>query len=71
MRADASATTAFDDCVDDGAALPGVRSSDEHPVFLSDRRGADGVFGEVRAVERNNRPKVGQRMASGLEGSAL
>ena len=47
MRADATSATAFDDRVDDGAALAGVGSSDEHPVLLSEGCGADGVFGIV------------------------
>ena len=47
MRADTTSATAFDDRVDDGAALAGVGSSDEHPVLLSEGCGADGVFGIV------------------------
>lgn len=46
-RVYASAAAAFDDGVEDGSALPGVGGSDEHPVFLADGGGADGVFDEV------------------------
>lgn len=46
-RVEASAATAFDDGVEDGASLACFGGSDEEPVFLSYRGGADGVFDSV------------------------
>ena len=36
-----------DEGVDDRGALAGVGVTDEQPIFLTDGRGADGVFDEV------------------------
>jgi hypothetical protein len=47
VRVDAASAAAFDDAVNDGAAVADVGSSDEEPVLLADGRGAVSVFGEV------------------------
>ena len=39
-----AAPTAFDDGVDDGAALAGLRVAEEEPVLLADGGGAEGIF---------------------------
>ena len=44
---DVSAAAAFDDSVDDRAALAGTGFADEEPVFLSNGGGANGIFHEV------------------------
>ena len=44
---DAAALAGDDDRVDDGGTLAGLGMSDEEPVFLSNRRGSDGVFNGV------------------------
>jgi hypothetical protein len=43
----AEALAGNDDRVDDGGTLAGLGMSDEEPVFLSNRRGSDGVFNGV------------------------
>jgi hypothetical protein len=44
---DVSAAAAFDDSVDDRAALAGAGFAAEKPVFLSEGGGANGIFDEV------------------------
>lgn len=44
---EAAPPAAFDDGVDDGAALAGFGVADEEPVFLAESGGANGVFHEV------------------------
>ena len=41
------AAAAFDDGVDDGAALAGSGFADEEPVFLSDCRWPDGILDQI------------------------
>ena len=40
----AVAADVLDEGVDDGAAPSGVLAADEHPVFVAEFGGADGVF---------------------------
>ena len=47
QRVEAPAAAAFDDGVEDGGSLACVGGSDEEPVFLAYRGGADGVFDSV------------------------
>lgn len=44
---DVSAAAAFDDGVDDRAALAGTCFADEEPVFLAEGGRADGILHEV------------------------
>jgi len=46
--------TAFDDGVEDGAALAGPGVADEEPVFLADGGGANGVFYQL--LSASSRP---------------
>lgn len=52
VRVDPAAAAAFDDGVEDGAALASFGGADEEPVFLADGGGTDGVFDEV-VVDRD------------------
>ena len=46
-RIDTAAATAFDDGVEDGAALASVGGTDEQPVLFAQGGGPDGVFDQV------------------------
>jgi len=46
-RIEAAPPAAFDDGVDDGAAVARLGFTDEEPVLLADGGGPDGVFVEV------------------------
>ena len=47
VRIDPAATAAFDDGVEDGAALAGIGFAEEEPVLFSDGSGPDRVFDQV------------------------
>ncbi len=47
VRIKAPPTAALDDGIEDGAAFPGIGLPDEHPVFLAEGGGTDGVLHQV------------------------
>jgi hypothetical protein len=65
VRIEAAPPAAFEDGVDDGAALASLGVADKELVFLADGRGANGVFHQVvvdlhPAIRQINRQRVPQ-----------
>ena len=78
VRVEAATAAAFDDGVNNGAALAGPGVADEEPVFLADGGGANGVFDQVvidlhPAIVQidGQRGPLAQRIINGLSQTAL